>query len=208
MRQYTPYLTDLSGQILTSENWQQIGIHTACVELEALLIKPSITVLKQITSLHAYLNWHGALIVYVPKGYGDTLTVKSSFDGQTHYFKKTEINNLIQILTTANTTIQASTNKADKIYHMQPANDAISGLIYRIRGDNFSICDSKYALDFTKLDEHCECPACSEQYTRAYFHHLFQHTPLLCHRWLIMHNYHSSPASGKSIKSPLKSISS
>lgn len=45
-----------------------------------------------------------------------------------------------------------------------------------------------YAMQFEVVDAKCTCPTCAQQFTRAYLHHLLEHTPLLCQRMLIQHN--------------------
>ncbi|MFC3908736.1 hypothetical protein ACFORL_06555 [Legionella dresdenensis] len=69
----------------------------------------------------------------------------------------------------------------------RPAEDGMSGIIYTAEGD-CNILDSTRANEHTLLDKSCTCPVCSQQLTRAYFHHLLQQTPLLAQRFLILHN--------------------
>ncbi len=68
-----------------------------------------------------------------------------------------------------------------------PARDACIGVVYCESGA-FSLTDDTQRLDFGVIDVQCQCPTCEQQLTRAYLHHLFKHTPLLCHRFLIQHN--------------------
>ncbi|MDP3704890.1 MAG: queuine tRNA-ribosyltransferase [Legionellaceae bacterium] len=69
----------------------------------------------------------------------------------------------------------------------KPANDAYQGLIYYQEGV-IAIQDASEALEFSAIDPLCECPTCQQQLTRAYLHHLYEHTSLLCYRFLIQHN--------------------
>lgn len=69
----------------------------------------------------------------------------------------------------------------------RPAEDGYHGLLYHSSGV-FNILDAMHAEQFTVIDAQCHCPTCQQQFTRAYLHHLFQHTPLLCQRLLIQHN--------------------
>lgn len=69
----------------------------------------------------------------------------------------------------------------------QPANDACSGIVYCADGQ-IDLRDKIYATQFEPIDSACECPTCKQQFTRAYLHHLLEHTPLLCQRYLIQHN--------------------
>lgn len=68
-----------------------------------------------------------------------------------------------------------------------PARDAIQGIIYHHEGD-YLVKDEDQALQFNLIDSNCLCPTCSQGLTRAYLHHLLEHTPLLCQRFLVQHN--------------------
>ena len=68
-----------------------------------------------------------------------------------------------------------------------PASDACNGRIYSDDG-LIVLKDDAYRMDFNTIDKTCSCPTCDQQLTRAYLHHLFDHTPLLCQRFLIQHN--------------------
>ncbi len=68
-----------------------------------------------------------------------------------------------------------------------PARDACLGVVYCM-GGAFSLTDDTQRLDFGVIDAQCHCPTCEQQLTRAYLHHLFEHAPLLCQRFLIQHN--------------------
>lgn len=69
----------------------------------------------------------------------------------------------------------------------QPAKDACSGLVYTEHG-TIDLRDKQYAMQFERIDSSCDCPTCEQAFTRAYLHHLLEHTPLLCQRFLIQHN--------------------
>ncbi len=68
----------------------------------------------------------------------------------------------------------------------KPAKDAIQGLVY----SNGEILDLQRvgAQQHEPIDADCNCPVCRQGYTKAYLHHLFAQTPLLCQRFLIQHN--------------------
>lgn len=72
----------------------------------------------------------------------------------------------------------------------KPAQDAYEGYVYQSK-NTINILDTSLANQFEKLEERCECPTCTESLSWAYLHHLFQSTPLLCQRFLIMHNVYS-----------------
>lgn len=72
-----------------------------------------------------------------------------------------------------------------------PARDACEGIVYCSNGV-FSIKENSQSLNFGVIDERCSCPICRQQLTRGYLHHLLEHTPLLCQRFLIQHNVYTS----------------
>lgn len=69
----------------------------------------------------------------------------------------------------------------------KPADDGLHGRVYTPSG-TIVISDPVFEKAFDRLDAGCECPTCAAQFTRAYLHHLFSQTPLLCQRLLIQHN--------------------
>lgn len=69
----------------------------------------------------------------------------------------------------------------------QPAADACNGMVY-VQDGQLDLKDKAYAMDFDRIVAECQCPTCQQGLTRAYLHHLYEHTPLLCHRFLIQHN--------------------
>ncbi|MBA3537614.1 MAG: hypothetical protein H0T84_13570, partial [Tatlockia sp.] len=71
----------------------------------------------------------------------------------------------------------------------KPTSDALLAQVYG-ETNSFSLLDSAMANQHQPIIVHCECPTCGQKLTRAYLHHLFLQTPLLCHRFLIQHNAH------------------
>ncbi|PJD93418.1 MAG: hypothetical protein CK424_02520 [Legionella sp.] len=69
----------------------------------------------------------------------------------------------------------------------KPAADAYHGLVYEEHG-TITISEKQFATQFELLDSKCTCSTCKQGFTRAYLHHLFHSTPLLCQRFLIIHN--------------------
>lgn len=69
----------------------------------------------------------------------------------------------------------------------EPAKTAIEGRVYSQSGI-VDLMDERTRVEFETIDSSCSCPTCTQQFTKAYLHHLFQHTPLLCYRFLIQHN--------------------
>lgn len=68
-----------------------------------------------------------------------------------------------------------------------PSQEAMLGRVYSREG-TLDLTEPKTEMQFATIDAECVCPTCSQQLTRAYLHHLFAHTPLLCQRFLIQHN--------------------
>lgn len=87
----------------------------------------------------------------------------------------------------------------DYIQSNLPAADAMQGLVYTTDG-LINLLDSQYVEDFSLIEKNCNCVTCEQKLTRAYLHHLLQHTPLLCQRFLIQHNIKS--AQSASLKGP------
>ena len=81
----------------------------------------------------------------------------------------------------------------------EPAKAAINGRVYSHSGV-VDLTDGITRMQFEVIDSECACPVCAQQFTKAYFHHLLQHTPLLCQRLLIQHNAFWMAESGKLVK--------
>lgn len=69
----------------------------------------------------------------------------------------------------------------------EPAKAAFHGTVYNNTG-TIDLTQDEARMQFEPIDADCACPSCTQQFTRAYLHHLLQHTPLLCQRLLIQHN--------------------
>ncbi|WP_165482658.1 hypothetical protein [Legionella gresilensis] len=69
----------------------------------------------------------------------------------------------------------------------QPAEDGMRGVFYN-EEEKINILEQEFQQDYLTLKQNCQCQTCSTQLTRAYLHHLLQHTPLLAQRYLIQHN--------------------
>jgi queuine tRNA-ribosyltransferase len=69
----------------------------------------------------------------------------------------------------------------------KPASDAIAGEVY-CNEETISLQNKEQSMQFELIDKNCKCPTCSQQFTRAYLHHLLEQTPLLCQRFLVQHN--------------------
>jgi queuine/archaeosine tRNA-ribosyltransferase len=184
--QSIPSLTAASGQVLTTADWRAAGVNIAACDLAYLLVKPGIKHLEKLDNLKQYWSWPGELVLdcstLLPNRSG-LFQVQSMFDGRKLVFEKEQISNLIKQLKPD----YLMSSDAFQINN-QPAEDALKGQLYTSENTHFLIQDKSNTENFKTLDASCQCPACTSNLTRAYFHHLYAHTPLLCHRWLVMHN--------------------
>jgi queuine tRNA-ribosyltransferase len=80
-------------------------------------------------------------------------------------------------------------NGAKFVESDRPASDACHGKVYWSEGE-LSLSDPVFSMQFEPIDPTCSCSTCSQKLTRAYLHHLLEHTPLLCQRLLVQHNVH------------------
>lgn len=71
----------------------------------------------------------------------------------------------------------------------QPAQDGLEGIGYT-KTNSIALFNTFYREDYGVLDKDCQCSTCTLSLTRAYLHHLLQHTPLLAQRLVIQHNVH------------------
>ena len=261
---WAPVFSSESGLCLTARNWQEAQCNTAVYYLDALLLKPGINLLSNLSSLGQYTNWAGQVIINATNLKANKkgeIKLKSSYDGSMIALDQSQLIDLIKnlkphavilpsdILTTfaqnadhwdSNITPYFCSNNLPidalpfsygvyfsvneeftpiqqqldqyknypryiygKLTYEQilkfnqyeaiciesdlPSEQGLNGLVYSSQGI-VDIKEASEVLEFTKLSEECQCPTCSESLTRAYFHHLFAHTPLLAQRFLIQHN--------------------
>lgn len=71
---------------------------------------------------------------------------------------------------------------------VHPTRIARHGAAMSLNG-NISIKKSKYARDFTPLDDKCDCYTC-KNYTKSYLHHLYRSSEMLSSNLLSHHNIH------------------
>jgi len=207
---FIPSLTSEAGGVLTVSDLVSIDVTLASCDLSDLLLKPGIAVLKQLDCLNAYWDWPGELVLNVlslPNNALGQCVIRSKYDGSMLRFSYDEILALIlqlnpdyvalpsYLLPLATQEYPGVLTKYVQYNETvfsdgdKPAQDALQGLMYTSnKACTFLITDKKYAMDFSLMDDACACPACADGFTRAYFHHLYMHTPLLCQRWLVMHN--------------------
>ncbi|MDP1602607.1 MAG: queuine tRNA-ribosyltransferase [Legionella sp.] len=82
---------------------------------------------------------------------------------------------------------QLASCKKHLIESDRPAKDGLEGIVYSREGQ-LNIVDKDKRDEHFVIDESCQCNTCKSNLTRAYLHHLLEHTPLLAQRYLIQHN--------------------
>jgi queuine tRNA-ribosyltransferase len=128
--------------------------------------------------VYPYISWRDADAVSPMRPYGIYSEAKDMFDKPPHYIFGNMSPERVRGLCAEGMRF-IETN--------EPAEMAFWGKVYSSSGI-IDITDAKYELDFEPIDNQCSCPTCIQSFTKAYLHHLLQHTPLLCQRLLIQHN--------------------
>ena len=216
MTKLVPYLSTPAGACLTHDNWYELGITTVAYDFAELVMKPGLTHLWGLGAIRDFLGWTKSVILdartLTPNAQGQ-FRVKSHYDGATHYFTEADFWALTDTLQPTAVVVAKNMvflesylkqTNSNVIWDCQsegydlsdkPADDAFQGRVYRM--DTFtirtvSILDTIFADHFEPIDNACTCPTCQQGFTCAYLHHLYQNTPLLCQRYLIMHNIHAT----------------
>lgn len=81
---WVPVLTSEAGLTLTTLNWQEVNVHAVVYYLDALLLKPGLALLKELSDFSSYVNWSGPIIINASRLKANRegiMTVISSFDG-------------------------------------------------------------------------------------------------------------------------------
>jgi queuine tRNA-ribosyltransferase len=96
-----PVLTTQAGSALTAADWLSAGVKTGAVYLDALLMKPGISVLSQVSSIASYLGWKTQVVINasnLKQGNQGYYAVRSPFDGHIERFTLDAILSLINQL--------------------------------------------------------------------------------------------------------------
>ncbi|KTD07000.1 hypothetical protein [Legionella jamestowniensis] len=100
MPTYIPILTTEAGSCLTMANWQEVGVNTVSCHLEALLVKPGVSLLSSLPNLKTYIPWEGPIVLNAalsPLKQGK-YTIRSPYDGSVIQVSQEEISRLIEKL--------------------------------------------------------------------------------------------------------------
>lgn len=182
---FIPLLTLQTTEILTYQNWLDLGVNTLAYRLEGLLIKPGAAHLFTQPSLTAYTGWSGQVLLDISTLHTQR-TLCSPFDGSRIRIDEKEVEQLIEhlkpdqvISDTASLTALGVTDEPMKL--------AIAGQVCVHSGERL-IADGIHQQVYEVLESGCACPPCRLGLTRAYLHHLWFHVPQLCIRFLAQHN--------------------
>lgn len=204
---FIPVLTTVAGRSLTANNWQSVNVSCVSFYLTALLVKPGLAYLKVLPDWSRYSGWEGDWILNasmpsLPTDKGQYI-YRSPYDGTSVICSMDDLVDIVLNLRPQAVILPQEFRFDDRLVDItilqdtpygesdKPANDACSGIVYSADGA-IDLREKRYAMQFECIDEQCQCPTCRQRLTRAYLHHLLEHTPLLCHRFLIQHNvYHS-----------------
>lgn len=214
--EFIPILSGQAGNCLTLANWQEAGVQTIAYYLDELLVKPGLSLLSQLTDIKDYIAWSGHIVLngtaLISKK-EEIYTIRSPYDGSVITISIEALLALVVKLKPDKVILPLDTHhvhfpKLDKPYKTgdvelkdlipllkngydvqtnRPSWDGINGLFYTHDGI-MNVLSPEMMNHHESLDKDCTCNTCKENLTRAYLHHLLQHTPLLAQRYLVQHN--------------------
>ena len=199
--EFVPYLNSTEGLSLTPAQWLSTGIQSYAYDAVGLLQRPGY--LKQF-QLKKDLLCPGRAIVdarNVQVNSKGEIQFRSP-DGSLKQCARQEFFQWLQQLKpdvvvwdgalddAQGDYILYSGAQVSKIWNVSnhPASLAYQGQVLQRAGECFSILSDLFKQDYSLLTEDCGCQTCQSGLTRAYLHHLLQHTPLLAQRYLVLHN--------------------
>lgn len=199
--EFVPYLNSIEGLSLTPAQWLSTGIQSYAYDVVGLLQRPGYQ--KQF-QLKKDLLCPGRAIVdarnvqFNSKG---EIQFRSP-DGSLKQCARKEFFQWVQQLMTdvvvwdgalddaQGDYILYSSAQVSKIWNLSnhPASLAYQGQVLQRESECFSVLSDLFKQDYSFLTADCGCQTCQSGLTRAYLHHLLQHTPLLAQRYLVLHN--------------------
>lgn len=184
--QLIPSISSRGGACLTMQNWQEAGVEIIACSLASLLFNPGIDVLENVSSLKSWLGWDGLLVLNTtmpvnPDQNGYKL--RSPRDGSVLLLSLERLDALIKQLAVNEVILSDTLFQEEDL----PAEHGFQALVYTQDG-MLDLKEKHYETQHIRIDENCSCTICNQDFTRAYLHHLYFHTPLLAQRLLIMHN--------------------
>ncbi len=98
---FLPIMTGLSGSALLANDCEKIGVQAVSLYLDALLVKPGLTFLKQLPTLGAYVGWQHEIVLNAANlkmNASKVYPVRSPFDGRIFSYTEAELLDVIQHL--------------------------------------------------------------------------------------------------------------
>jgi queuine tRNA-ribosyltransferase len=135
-----------------------------------------------------FLSSNDLVVEYLPQTYGVYFTLKecsSQIKEQLQNYKK--LPRYVQGSLSLEQMNELRLLGINVLESDEPARLGLDGLAYEHK-KVIDLKDKHYAQAFEPISSECQCPTCTTQLTKAYLHHLYLHTPLLCQRFLIQHN--------------------
>lgn len=181
---YLPYLNTKDALSLSPQQWFNLGIKAFAVDFELLLQR--------------FGSDNGFKLKQFAMPWAQFLLDLRAIDRNQPYYSFRSLDGRLQQLEIAALLAWVDQLGADQLVfhdsdfgHFQPSHlpvqDTMSGHFYS-QSQTWSIVDAVFANDFTALSPNCHCATCLQGATRGYLHYLFQSTPLLAQRYLLIHN--------------------
>ena len=194
---FAPILNTTAGLTLTPLQWQRTGLTYFGLDAVSLLQRPVYAQQVQVP---------GKLIIDA-RNLSITRSGQVSYRGTDGAKCQMPVDEMLDYLAKLKPDYIAFDNGLPENILVSDAlsNEAYTGH-FIADGKIFSILSDAYVLDFKILDDSCGCESCEQEFTRAYLHHLFQHTPMLAQRYLMMHNMFVASRAPESILPLIKAL--
>ena len=192
---FIPVINSASGASLTFLQWEKTGSSHFAFDIVNLLQRPGMTAFKLkapgfkiVDCSHLTLNAKKQVHFRTTDGSFKTVEMQDFL----HWLESIEPDAVIWPFSDIAISLPLWTQG---LVSDKSAQDAHQGIFYDAH-HHANILDKQFEKDLSLLDPDCRCETCSQGFTRAYFHHLLQHTPLLAQRFLAAHNVFYSQLHG------------
>lgn len=192
------------GRYMLRSHYDGVRSHYTVQDIIALIttLKPNVVVLPQGLA-HYWLSLPETIFPFIPyvelsnhsewsRSYGVHFTHDSAVSSPAQLLERLDTCKNVPCYVTGDIDVPLMAELVARgvsfVESDTPANHGLVGNVYNSSGGLISLLASETAMCFDVIDQHCQCPVCSQKFTQAYLHHLFEHTPLLCQRYLIQHN--------------------
>lgn len=194
------------GNITIVSPYDGSKLRLTCQQLIALIdhLKPGMVLLPAEIMRHVpdiWSQWNPAIMPYLALE-----DIKSQTVTLPHgvYLRHDELSNQLKavldladlpVYLTDVSSVAVRLELANKAVYLEadaPAVSAYNGVVTDGQGLPLDLKDTAASRQFEVINPSCTCCTCEQKLTKAYLHHLYHHTPLLCQRFLIQHNVHSA----------------